>query len=148
MILLIVNLIFGEIKFSNSIITLEEVLTRLVCLVIVFVIMFPFFSIGALGAGDVKLILVTAMVMRKPLVFMLVVFLLAAAIAVFKILRAGSVKERVTYLFDYLKSLIRYQTVIPYVDPTLTGDGKISFSIHLSVPIFLGAIICLVIEKL
>ena len=144
-IILIVNLFSGEIKFDNSI-TSEETLTKIVCLVIVFAVMFPFFSIGALGAGDVKLILVTAMIMRKPLIFMLAVFLWAALISLIKIVCVKNVRERIRYLSEYVRSIFRLKTIIPYQDPNLPCEGKISHSIHLSVPILLGTISCFIME--
>ena len=145
-IILIVNLFSGEIKFDNSI-TLEESLTKLACLTIIFAVMFPFFSIGSLGAGDVKLILVTAIIMKQPLYFLLAVFLWAALISLIKTVCVKNVRERIRYLSEYVRSTIRLKTILPYQDPNLTGDDKKKYSIHLSVPIFLGAVSCFIINS-
>ena len=144
-IILIINLFSGEIKFDNSI-TLEETLTKFACLAIIFAIMFPFFSIGALGAGDVKLILITAIVMKQPLFFLFAVFLWAALISLIKIMCVKNVRERIRYLSEYVRSTIRLKTILPYQDPSINSEDKKNYSIHLSVPIFLGAVSCFIIK--
>jgi prepilin peptidase CpaA len=140
MILLIINLLSGEIIFNLNKVTFEGTLQRIGCLAVIFAILYPFFAIGALGAGDVKLILVTVVRMEKPLLFVLVVFAIATAESVIKILCIGNVKVRIAHLLDYFKTIVRSKTVIPYEDFSLSSDAKLDHSIHLSIPVLLAAI--------
>ena len=141
MILLIINLFSGEIILGQNKVASEGTLQRIGCLIVIFAILYPFFAIGALGAGDVKLILVTMPGMEKPFLFVLMVFAVATVESVLKILFVGNVKDRIIYLFDYFKTIVRYKTIIPYEDFSLSSDNKLEHSIHLSVPILLAAIL-------
>ncbi len=140
MILLIINLLSGEIIFNLNKVTLEGTLQRVGCLAVIFAILYPFFAIGALGAGDVKLILVTVLGVEKPLLFVLMVFAIAAVESVIKILCVGNVRIRIVHLLEYFKTIVRTKAVIPYEDFSLSSDDKLDHSIHLSVPILLAAL--------
>ena len=65
-------------------------------MVLILGILFPFFSIGAIGAGDVKLILISALVMEKPILFFFTIFAIAAVISVIKLFLINK-KEGQTY---------------------------------------------------
>ena len=48
----------------------------------VFLLLYPFFKLGGLGAGDVKLLTLTVLSVRNPLLFLLIAFSIGAFISV------------------------------------------------------------------
>ena len=71
----------------------------------VMVLFYPLFKIGSVGAGDVKLLGVTAgyLPFGKVLVFLFCSLLAAAVISVFKMWRGHIFRERIRYLCRYLQ---------------------------------------------
>ena len=48
----------------------------------VFLFLYPFFKIGGLGAGDVKLLTLTVLSVKEPLIFLMIVFSIGALFSV------------------------------------------------------------------
>lgn len=142
-ILLIINLLSAATLIVDSRVTFEGMLLRTGCMVLIFVFLFPFFSIGAIGGGDVKLILVSAMVVEAPLVYFATVFVVAAILAIIKMIASGNGVARIKHLALYVKTTILTKSINPYLDEELKGNGKIKFSVHLSIPVLVASIMCL-----
>lgn len=72
--------------------------------VLVAAVLYPLFIIGSLGAGDVKLLGVTAgyLPFKKILLFLFVSLLIAAMISLVKMWKKNNFTERLRYLFAYL----------------------------------------------
>lgn len=68
---------------------------------------YPLFKIGAVGAGDVKLLGAAAgyLQFEKILVFCMTSLLIAAVISLTKMVRKGNFRERMKYLADYLRNV-------------------------------------------
>lgn len=102
-------------------------------------ILFPFFSIGALGAGDVKLILLIAFLTKSPLLFLAVVFAIAAVIALVKMFCTRKLRERIKIFFDYIKESLEmgYFPMYPMIDKSVISKN-LSCIVHLSVPVMMA----------
>lgn len=70
---------------------------------------YPLFKVGAVGAGDVKLLGVAAgyFPFKKILVFLFLSLLIAAVVSLVKIIRRGYLLERMRYLLDYLRDVAK-----------------------------------------
>lgn len=70
-------------------------------------LLYPFFRIGAVGAGDVKLLGVTAgfLPFKKILLFLFFSMLIAAIFSIIRFLRQRDAKERLEYLLGYLAAV-------------------------------------------
>ncbi len=77
--------------------------------VLVMCMLYPLFKVGAVGAGDVKLLGVTAgyLPFKKILVFLFLSLLIAAVGSLIKMLRKNYFLERMGYLLDYLKDVVK-----------------------------------------
>lgn len=78
------------------------------CLVVL-LFMYPLFKIGAIGAGDVKLLSVTCGCLSKQDIscFLVVSLLIAAMISMIKLCKDGNGLERIRYLCSYLAGVCR-----------------------------------------
>ncbi len=142
MILLVINLISVHTLSVDLELTFEGMLWQICQMVLIFGILFPFFSIGAIGAGDVKLILISALVMEKPILFFFTIFAIAAVISVIKLFLINKKHRRFNYLTLYVKNLILTKAIGPYIDYGLKSEHKVEYSVHLSIPVFLAAVFC------
>ena len=72
-------------------------------------LLYPFFKIGSIGAGDVKLLGVTAgyLPVSRILMFLFVSLLISAMISLFKMWKESNIRERMHYLFAYLADVAR-----------------------------------------
>lgn len=72
--------------------------------VLVMLVLYPFFKIGTLGSGDIKLLGVCAgyLPAQKILYFLFCSLLVAAIFSIIHFIRKGDAKERFGYLASYL----------------------------------------------
>lgn len=77
--------------------------------VLVMSLIYPLFKIGTVGAGDVKLLGMTAgyLPFKKILFFLLLSLLIAAVVSLVKMMRKGYFLERMGYLLDYVRDVAR-----------------------------------------
>lgn len=101
-----------------------------------------FFRIGAVGAGDVKLLGVTAgyLPFQKVSVFLLVSLLLSAMISLVKLLRKKNFRKRMRYLARYLKEVYTSGGFQPY---SQGGKEEEDVGVCLSGPILCSLLLCL-----
>lgn len=76
---------------------------------IVFAILYPFYMLGMLGAGDVKLYCMSAAFLKGKdcIIFFAGSMLLAAVLALLKLLYQKNIRERLYYFCSYLVDTIR-----------------------------------------
>lgn len=140
LVILLINLITVEIlsiSGSQSSLILRGTSLRIVEVALITGFLFPFFSIGAIGAGDLKLISLTALFMNKPLLYFASVFSVASILALAKVLVNGNVRERVGYLNLYLKNVFLTGNVTRYTGISDEVNEKVSYCVHLSVPVLI-----------
>lgn len=118
-----------------------RLLTR--CLIIIFLIFFIyiFFSIGAIGAGDLKLLAATAVGFESPAMFIAVTFIIAAVMSLVHAIRKGVLIKRMRYLVDYINYISKTNTITGYSDAKASLEERKEYSIHLSLPILLAALL-------
>lgn len=107
---------------------------------IVFLCTYPFFKIGVLGAGDVKLFAVSAgyLGIKSGMVFLGCTFLVAAVFAVFKMLYQRNFFQRFRYFFHYVKQIC-HTTQITLYEPDEVSRKKAI--LHLAGPAFLAGVL-------
>lgn len=72
--------------FKTPIYTVKEVATKIAVSAMIVFFMYPFFMMGKLGAGDVKLIAVTAVSVTDPLIYLLSIFIIGGSISIIQII--------------------------------------------------------------
>lgn len=107
-----------------------------------FVWTFPLFAFGAVGAGDVKLLAVIGGFLGKAAMpqclFLTLIF--GAVAAILKMSFQGSLCRRMAYLSNYVGQSIRNRRFAPYGQPLQEGQAVI----HMSVPILLAVLACMI----
>lgn len=76
--------VFGKRLFNAPVFTGPELYERIKAFVLTIVCLYPFFAIGELGAGDIKLLSVTVLSVINPLKFILIAFILGGALGIGK----------------------------------------------------------------
>ena len=111
------------------------------------IVLFPFYKIGTLGAGDIKLLSMLGFYFgfMETLFCIFLSFILGAVISIISFIRYENFCERMTYLFSYLKKCLDTGHFQYYY---LDSKGKqISHSeekktkIHLAIPIFFSVLL-------
>lgn len=94
---LIITGIFTGILYTVFSCSLEELVNRLTITILVFAVLFPFFRLKMLGAGDVKLLMVITLFMGEDeyLKLMAVSFALALIIGLIKYVNAKRFSKRI-----------------------------------------------------
>ena len=118
--------------------------TNFLTVIIIFSVLYFFFSIGTIGAGDLKLIVIVSAGLTRSVLFLSIVFPTAAILAVIQMLRNKNFYTRLFNLREYIQRSFGAGKVLPYFDaPTEMRERK-KYSVHLSVPVFVAyLIICL-----
>lgn len=117
----------------------EEMLFFIGEMLIVMLLMYPFFKIGCIGAGDVKLLGICAgyLPVHKILEFLFFSMLAAAVFSIIKLIKRHSTKERFYYLLSYLAAVFRSGRWQLYLED---GKERSEAGICLSGPILLSVI--------
>ena len=107
-------------------------------LITVVILGFPIYRRGMIGAGDVKLAaLFTAWLgVRDGLKALAIGFILGAVLALFKMLRHGSMVKRFLYLSAYIRHSFQSRMMEIYYDPSRDGREAV---IPLGACFFVGA---------
>ena len=113
------------------------------------ILTFPLFAIRAMGAGDVKLIIMISLFLspKETILSLLIGFGLAVIYGIIRLLTDGDLKERMIYLKDYLYALSTGIYAEGYIKGEEKKDEK-NYNVHLGVWITLGVVISLMIESL
>ena len=109
---------------------------------VVLMFFYLFFKIGVLGAGDVKLLAVSAEYLdpHKIPVFLFATFLVAAVFSLIKMIYLRNVLERLEYLGQYLTSVVLTGQWQLYVR---NRKEETKSSICLAGPLLCSALLCL-----
>lgn len=112
---------------------------------LVLLMMYPLFRIGAIGAGDVKLFATTAGYLSGHIVpdFLFYSLLIAAIFSMVKIIKQHNGKERLQYLESYIAEVVKNRQWRLYPDNKIDkGRSGICLSgpVLLSILIHLGGV--------
>ncbi len=121
---------------GSNIIT--DIMGRIVIIFLFFIFLFNFFSIGAIGAGDLKLIMVVSLGYKRPLLFQIVTLIIAFIQSLIQMIRFKNFQSRIQYLLNYIASIRRTGGISLYVPRETVATEKKEYSIHLSISIFLA----------
>ena len=113
--------------------------------VFVFLLLYPLFKIGTVGAGDVKLFSVTAGYLSRQELpcFLIISLLIAAIISIVKICRERCGRERLVYLCSYLVQVCRTGHWKLYFDneaEMLKTGVCLSFPVLVSILLHIGGV--------
>lgn len=100
----------------------------------IFAALYPFYLIRGLGAGDIKLLMMTAFYLQGPrlLSYLAVTMLLAGGAAGIKIMWLRESRERLLYLVRYIRKAVMTGAVDSYE----TDNTRPAHVIRISVPAF------------
>ena len=146
LIIKIINLFYiTHIDYQNSIgFTCKSFLLSI--LIILF--LYPFFMIGTLGAGDIKLIFVLLIGNRNPLYFLLSVFVLGLIIGVLNNVRRGTFLNRIRIIKEKIRSALltgNPSELVSYLnDPEHKKEKGVI--VHLSLPILITETLRIIID--
>ncbi len=118
---------------------LTDTLYLLLFSIIVFLVLYLFFKLGMLGAGDVKLYTLASLYLshNRFVLFFLFSMMIAAVIGVVKLIRLGDFRERIAYLYSYFAEILISGKVTLFLP-----DKKVRYSgmVHMAGPM-LAAIV-------
>ena len=110
-----------------------------------FCLLYPIYKIGALGAGDVKLFLMTGsfVSLEYQLYFMGISFAVGALFSIGKMISEENFKERMQYLFSYLFDVLCTKQWKLYgenlkQDYQKYKSNKIHFALPICISVMLG----------
>lgn len=115
------------------------VLESLADMLIIFIAFYPFYLLGGIGAGDVKLFMMTGCYIRGEMLlhYMIVTMLAAAALSVMKMTVFAESRERLVYLGRYLRKV----ALTGAIDEYRIDKSQKRSVIRLSIPALISLII-------
>lgn len=134
---ILAGIVYGLIMTYVSY-SVVEVLAACASMMMIFAVFYPFYLMGGLGAGDVKLLMMTGCFIQcgRIIQYLLVTFIIAAIISVVKTGLFRESRERVRYFGRYLKKALLTGSVDSYV----VDKTNKRCVIRLSVPAFVSLI--------
>ncbi len=123
--------------FINS--SWEGIWIVIVTMGVIFFIFYPFYLLGGLGAGDIKLFMMVSCYMRdRSLVhYIMVTMLIAALVSIVKMVIYRQNRKRILYFFGYMRKLLLFGTADEY---KVDRDDKCSL-IRMSLPAFASLVL-------
>lgn len=120
--------------------TTNDFLGSILSFFVVCLCFFPFFAIGALGAGDIKCIAMTGFYLHADQLVKAIfyIFTIAAVFSLLKIISNKFLQEKIAHFFSYLWRSFRSRTFFPYETEFSDNETINNHTIHLALPIFLG----------
>ncbi len=109
-----------------------------------FLLMYPLFKIGALGAGDVKVLMMTGsfMTINEFLIVLAVSFVIGAVFSLIKILAEHNGRERICYFLSYLVEVMRTRQWRLYGENTVQDYQRYCRNkIHFTIPVLFGVVL-------
>ena len=108
----------------------------------IFLVLYPIYLLGALGAGDVKLLMMVGCYRCRMgtfglLHYLLVAMTIAAVIAILKMVLYAQSRERLFYLVRYLRKVV----LTGAVDTYQTDSTQKRCVVRLSIPAFISLLL-------
>lgn len=122
----------------------EGILPAVVTMLLAFLLMYPLFKIGALGAGDVKVFMMIGsfLVVREFLTVLIAAFVIGAVFSVVKLLAEHNGRERICYFLSYVSEVARTRQWKVYGE-YMAEDYQLyrKNKIHFTVPILFSVVL-------
>ena len=126
--LLILNNLLSSIFhfFSNCItFSFRDALVRCLTVILIFFFLYLLFSIGTIGAGDVKLIIVTLIGVEKPIKMLCAISAIGALMSVIQMVRHKNLFYRLNFLKNYVNLTFVNRKISPYFNrPDIIREKK------------------------
>ena len=141
--LIVLGFIYGWMRIFYY----ENFLTHIGGIVFPILILYPFFKIGTIGAGDIKLFSLVGCYISfmESIYCMFLAFAIGAVFSFVMMRKEGNFTDRISYLITYLKkSLSQNQFRYYYQDKEkdkLSEEEWKKSKIHLGIPIFISVCI-------
>lgn len=125
----------------------QNFLTHIGGMVLPILILYPFFKIGTIGAGDIKLFSLIGCYLSfmEVLYCMFLTFVIGAIVSLVFMQREGNFADRISYLLTYLKNSLNQNQFRYYyhdMEKNKLSEEEISKTrIHLATPIFISVCI-------
>ncbi len=137
--LIVIGTIIG---MSGNLLVRSELLQSAASMLLAFVLMYPLFKIGALGAGDIKVFVMIGSFVKIEdfMAIFVVAFVIGAVFSVMKILTEHNGRERIGYFFSYVTEIFCTRQWKIYGEHMIE-DYRLyrSNKIHFTVPVLLSA---------
>lgn len=117
-----------------------------VSMLLAFLLLYPLFKIGAMGAGDIKvLIMIGSFVEIKELIVILIMsFVIGAACSLAKLLSEHNGRERLYYFLSYVSDVTRTRQWKIYGEHTIQDYKQYRRNkIHFTVPVLFSVVLCI-----
>lgn len=123
-----------------------NVILRIGISIVVFAVLYLFFMIGCIGAGDIKLIMVMCIYvgLYDFVKILLISLIVAAVISVYKMIKYRILWFRVEIFVSYLQKCIQNRNILPYEGAYDSNQAII----HMAVPLFIGYCIWSIAEMM
>lgn len=114
----------------------------LIGLLIPFFLLFPFFCLRAIGAGDIKLLCVIAQFLtpKQTITFLIVSFMAGGVLSICKMILEKNGKDRIKTFFFYLKKCFQTKKIDKYQSEWKASKEQKKAVIHFSIPIAIATI--------
>ena len=112
-----------------------------VSMLIAFLLLYPLFKIGAMGAGDIKVfMMIGSFVKVKELLMILVIsFVIGALCSLLKLLSEHNIRERMYYFLSYMSEVVRTRQWKKYGEHTVQDHKQYCRNkIHFTIPVLLS----------
>lgn len=132
------------IGFLGSLYTGQDVLGIFVSVSLAFLLLYPLYKIGALGAGDVKLFIMIGSfcAVKELLVILAGAFVIGAGFSLVKLLVEHNGRERLYYFFSYLSEVMRSGHWKIYGEELMQDYHTYRRNkIHFAVPVLFSAVL-------
>lgn len=119
-----------------------ELLQSAASMLLAFALLYPLFKLGTLGAGDIKVLVMTGSFTKLEdfVVIFVLAFVIGAAFSVMKLLNEHNSRERISYFFSYVTEVFCTRQWKIYGEHMME-DYQLyrSNKIHFTVPVLLSA---------
>jgi len=107
--------------FTLWIYSVPDVLKRILAATLILALLYLFYAIGTIGAGDVKLLMMIAMYVNIRDYFKIIIFIMlfAAVMAVYKMLKRRCLGARIMYFVSYVGDCIKERRLMMYEDESI-----------------------------
>ena len=115
-----------------------------VSMLIAFLILYPLFKIGALGAGDVKVFMMIGsfLEVRELIMVLILAFVIGAVFSLAKLLSEHNGRERIYYFISYITEVARTRQWKIYGEHTVQDYEQYRRNkIHFTLPVLLSVVL-------
>lgn len=122
---------------------IDKIGVSLAQMIIIFALMFPFFKIKGLGAGDIKLMMMLGCFFtdKKLITIFLIAFSIGAFISVIKMFISIEARDRLFYCLGFLRKIIITKTIDTYECTKTNKATIIPLALPLSIATIIGGVI-------